>query len=155
MASSLINFAPLVATITGSTTMFSAWYSQSFFAIDLISPVEETIPIFTASGRISVNTLSICCSRNSGVTSKIPWTPVVFWAVSAVIALIPYTPLAIIVFKSAWIPAPPLQSLPAIVNAVFIINSFQASITFIRRHKVVPPMCRHKKLFAKFLTIFL
>ena len=27
--------------------------------------------------------------------------PVVFWAVSAVIALIPYTPLSIIVFKSA------------------------------------------------------
>ena len=51
-----------------------------------------------------------------------PWTPVVFWAVSAVIALIPYTPFAIIVFKSAWMPAPPLESLPAIVNAVFIIK---------------------------------
>ena len=91
--------------------------------MDLISPAEETMPIFTASGRMSVNTLSISCSRNSGVTSKIPWTPVVFWAVSAVIALIPYTPFAIIVFKSAWMPAPPLESLPAIVNAVFIIKT--------------------------------
>ena len=40
-----------------------------------------------------------------------------------VIALIPYTPFAIIVFKSAWMPAPPLESLPAIVNAVFIIKT--------------------------------
>ena len=48
-------------------------------------------------------------------------TPVVFWAVKAVMALIAYTPCAIIVLISAWMPAPPLESLPAIVNAVFII----------------------------------
>lgn len=35
-------------------------------------------------------------------------------------ALIAYTPFAIIVLISAWIPAPPLGSVPAIVNAVFI-----------------------------------
>ena len=33
VASSLMSFAPLVATITGSTTMFSALYSFSFSAI--------------------------------------------------------------------------------------------------------------------------
>ena len=39
-------------------------------------------------------------------------TPVVFCAVMAVIALVPYTPSAANVFRSAWMPAPPLESLP-------------------------------------------
>ena len=47
-------------------------------------------------------------------------TPRVFCAVTAVIALVPYTPCAANVFKSAWIPAPPPESLPAIVSAVGI-----------------------------------
>ena len=50
MASSLISLAPLVATITGSTTMFFASYWRSFFAMVSISALEDTIPIFTASG---------------------------------------------------------------------------------------------------------
>ena len=54
-----------------------------------ISSPEDTIPIFTASGRISEKTLSICMAKNSGVTGKIPETPVVFWAVRAVMALMP------------------------------------------------------------------
>ena len=43
-------------------------------------------------------------------------------AVSAVMALMAYTPFAIMVLISAWIPAPPLESLPAMVNAVFIFG---------------------------------
>ena len=58
-------------------------------------------PIFTASGRISVKILSICCFKNSGDTSIIPVTPVVFCAVSAVIALMANTPFAVIVLISA------------------------------------------------------
>ena len=123
-ASSEISFAPLVATMTGSTTMFSALNSLSFFAMLSMIPADATMPIFTASGRMSVKTLVISCSINSGETSKIPCTPVVFWAVRAVMALMPYTPFAIMVFRSAWIPAPPLESLPAIVNAVFIFSPF-------------------------------
>jgi hypothetical protein len=42
----------------------------------------------------------------------------VFWAVRAVIALAPYTPSAEKVFRSAWIPAPPPLSEPAIVSAI-------------------------------------
>ena len=58
------------------------------------------MPILTASGRISVKTLSICSFKKSPVIpQKIPWSPVVFWAVSAVIALMAYTPLAVMVFK--------------------------------------------------------
>ena len=88
MASSLISLAPLVATITGSTTMFFAWYSVSLSAIVSISSLDETIPVLIASGLISVKILSSCSAKNFGVTSIISVTPVVFWAVKAVIALI-------------------------------------------------------------------
>jgi len=40
----------------------------------------------------------------------------VFWAVTAVIADVPKPPVASIVLRSAWMPAPPPESLPAIVN---------------------------------------
>ena len=50
IASSVMSFAPLVATITGSTTIFFALYSMSLSAIFSISPLADTIPIFTASG---------------------------------------------------------------------------------------------------------
>ena len=39
------------------------------------------------------------------------------------LALMANTPLAVMVLMSAWMPAPPLESLPAIVNAVFILIS--------------------------------
>ena len=43
-------------------------------------------------------------------------TPTVFCAVSATIALIPWQPAAANAFRSAWIPAPPPESDPAIVR---------------------------------------
>ena len=52
-----------------------------------ISSGEETIPIFTAFGKMSVNTASSCFLKNSGLTSMMPETPVVFCAVSAVMTL--------------------------------------------------------------------
>jgi hypothetical protein len=44
----------------------------------------------------------------------------VFCAVSAVIALAPYAPSAEKVFRSAWMPAPPPESEPAIVRTLGI-----------------------------------
>ena len=78
------------------------------------------MPIFTASGKMSENTASICSFKNAGEASSMAVTPVVFWAVSAVTALMANTPFMVMVFKSAWMPAPPLLSLPAMVSAVFI-----------------------------------
>ena len=55
------------------------------------------------------------------LTPYVMWllaTPVVFWAVSAVMTLMPYTLWAAIVLRSAWIPAPPELSEPAIVSAL-------------------------------------
>ena len=55
-------------------------------------------------------------------------TPRVFWAVTAVSADVPYTPSAAKVFRSAWIPAPPPESEPAIVNALFIATLLSLEI---------------------------
>ena len=119
-ALSCIRLEPLVATITGSTTMCSARYSRSLVPMARMMSALDTMPIFTASGRMSRNTQSSCCATNSGVASSTPDTPVVFWAVRAVMALMPYTPRQVMVFRSAWIPAPPLESLPAMVSTFFI-----------------------------------
>ena len=51
---------------------------------------------------------------NAGGTGCTPVTPTVFCAVSAVIAVIPCTPQRANAFRSAWIPAPPPESEPAI-----------------------------------------
>jgi len=44
------------------------------------------------------------------------FTPVVFWTVRAVKAVIAYEPKLVAVFISACIPAPPEESDPAIIN---------------------------------------
>ena len=59
-----------------------------------------------------------------------PYTPVVFCAVSAVIALIAYILCIVMVLISACIPAPPLQSEPAIVRIFFIVYPFCFSELF-------------------------
>ena len=71
-ASSEIRREPLVATITGSTTMFFAPYCLSLSAMTWIRAVEETIPVLTASGKMSVKTQSSWLARNSGVDSRMP-----------------------------------------------------------------------------------
>src|SRR5690606_409646 len=69
-----------------------------------------------ASAPISVSTISICLTMNSGATSAMPSTPSVFCAVSAVIAVMAKPPSAVTVLMSAWIPAPPPESDPAMIN---------------------------------------
>ena len=54
--------------------------------------------------------------RTPGGTSCTAVTPSVFCAVSATIALVPKQPAAANAFRSAWIPAPPPESEPAIVR---------------------------------------
>ena len=51
-----------------------------------------------------------------GSSALQPCTPTVFCAVTAVITLIPKTPNWWKVLRSAWIPAPPPESEPAIVS---------------------------------------
>ncbi len=82
----------------------------------LAIPAVATMPIFTASTRTSSNTASICAATKSGSIARKPRTPWVFCAVNAVSAAIPYVPNAAKVFRSAWMPAPPLGSDPAMLR---------------------------------------
>ena len=86
-ASSPIRRAPLVATMTGSTTMFSACHLSRLAAITRMISADDTMPIFTASGRMSEKTASICSETNAAGTSCTPVTPSVFCAVSAVMTV--------------------------------------------------------------------
>lgn len=74
------------------------------------------MPNLTVVQGRSSSTASICCRTISGSIPCMALTSQVFCAVMAVIADVPNTPMADMVFKSACIPAPPLLSEPAIVN---------------------------------------
>jgi hypothetical protein len=74
---------------------------------------ECSMPIFTASTPMSSTTASIWSMRICDGTAWIERTPSVFCAVSAVIAVMPKQPSAAMVFRSAWMPAPPPLSDPA------------------------------------------
>ena len=100
-ASSSMSLAPEVATITGSSTMFRAWCADRRSAIVSIRSALDTIPILTAIGGMSSNTASTCSASTRGSAFCTSRTPVVFCAVSEVMADMPNTPLAIIVFRSA------------------------------------------------------
>lgn len=88
-------------TITGSMTTCLAPYCRSFAAIAWMVFSPDTIPILTLSGGISIKTQSSCFATKSGETSSTPYTPVVFWAVKAVITLVAYSPWAAMVLISA------------------------------------------------------
>ena len=108
---------PDVATMTGSTTTFSAWWSRSAAATVSIWSSPTITPIFTAAGRMSVNTESICSRTTAGSTGAMSCTPVVFCAVMPATTHMPYTSFASIAFRSAAMPAPPDESVVAIVSA--------------------------------------
>src|SRR3954453_7715926 len=75
------------------------------------------MPILTASTPMSSATARTCSTMNSPGTGWIAVTPTVFCAVSAVIAVIPCTPQRANALRSAWIPAPPPESEPAMESA--------------------------------------
>ena len=76
----------------------------------------KSMPVFAASTPMSSKTASSCARANAGGASWTAVTEVVFWAVSATIALIPWQPSAANAFRSAWIPAPPPESEVAMVR---------------------------------------
>ena len=100
-----------------------------------------------APAPMSSSTATICATTIEVGTMATSRTPVVFWAVMAVRALVPNTPNAANVFRSAWMPAPPPESLPAIVSAVGIdrappapsslIEFVSANASEKRRHSAV------------------
>ena len=126
-ASSSSRRSPLVATMTGSSTTRVPGNASSPVATASIMSLVASIPILMAPTSRSLATARIWANTNSGGTGMTPSTPRVFCAVSAVIALAPYTPSAENVLMSAWIPAPPDESEPAMVSATAVFSVLMAN----------------------------
>jgi hypothetical protein len=69
---------------------------------------------------MSSSTIRTCSTIIAAGMVSIALTPVVFCAVSATTASAPWTPQAANAFRSAAVPAPPPESVVAIVSAVGI-----------------------------------
>src|SRR5437879_9056825 len=80
---------------------------------------DPSMPDFVAAGGRSSASASSWRVTSSAGTGSHASTPTVFWAVTAVTTLVPNTPNWWNVFRSAWSPAPPPESEPAIVRAIF------------------------------------
>src|SRR4051812_29197371 len=108
---------PCFETNTGSTTSFGIPTAATVSATAFTIGAEASIPVFAASTPMSCATARICAATVSGAISWNPETPVVFCTVTAVIAVVAKTPKAPNVLRSAWMPAPPPESDPAIDSA--------------------------------------
>ena len=116
-ASSGSNTCPCLETNTGSTTRLGIAVSATTSATASTMGAFASIPVFAASTPMSDATARTSSATVPGEIASKPWTPSVFWTVTAVMAVIPKTPNAEKVLRSAWIPAPPPESLPAIESA--------------------------------------
>ena len=81
------------------------------------------MPILTASTPMSSATARTWATIISGEIASTASTPTVFCAVIAVIAVIPCTPQRAKAFRSAWMPAPPPESEPAIESTAGIASA--------------------------------
>ena len=115
-------FDPDVALATGSTTRDGMLASRRALAASRIIAAENSMPVFAETTGKAEHTASICLPTNPFGVGAIPVTPSGFWAVRQVIALVPKTPRAENVLRSAWIPAPPPLSDPAIVMATGVFR---------------------------------
>jgi len=106
--------------MTGSTTSFSTRRGDSASATVSMMPALASMPHLAASTPKSSSTDSICRATKEGERHSTACTPTEFCAVTAVMADMPNTRYAENVFRSAWMPAPPPESLPAIVKALGI-----------------------------------
>ena len=114
---------PLVATSTGSTTRCGSRPAFAASATASATAGVPSIPVFTARTAKSVSTLSSCSVTVRGGSGSTASTPRVFCAVTAVSTLVPYAPRAAKTFRSAWMPAPPPESEPAMVSTVVGVMS--------------------------------
>jgi hypothetical protein len=114
---SRLRASPLVATMTGSkTTGISRGRVASSAATRSTSSGVPSMPILTASTPMSSTTERNCAVTISSGRASTPCTPSVFCAVIAVIAVIAWPPSMVTVLMSAWMPAPPPESDPAMIK---------------------------------------
>ena len=117
-ASSRSSRKPVLATITGSMTVGPREWLWMRSATHRMISLLDSIPVLTASAPMSATMASIWASIISVGVSSTELTPRVFCAVMVVMAQVPNTPMAPKVLRSAWMPAPPPESEPAIVIAL-------------------------------------
>ena len=87
-ASSASRLCPPLATMTGSSTSGTPGAcSASTSATSATVAASASIPVFTASAPISSSMHVIWSRRNAPETGWMSWTPIVFCAVSAVMAV--------------------------------------------------------------------
>ena len=121
-ASGSSKLAPDSATITGSTTTgVSSGSSSSTPATASVTSLVPSIPTFTASTPMSSRTARTWAITICAGSGWIALTPAVLCAVTAVIAVIPCTPQRANAFRSAWTPAPPPESEPAMLSTVRVL----------------------------------
>src|SRR5438093_747233 len=135
-ASSWSSASPCFETKTGSMTRFRIPVSSTASATASMMSAEESIPVFAASTPMSSAIARIWAATTPDGTSDTSVTPSVFCTVTEVRALIPHTPSTANVFRSAWMPAPPPESEPAMVKARGITERSRSPA------KVVPPFRR-------------
>jgi hypothetical protein len=149
-ASSVSSGSPLVATITGSTTSGTRRCRARPATTASTVALSPSMPVLAAPTVRSDSTLSIWLPINAGGATCTPCTPCVFCAVSAVITDAPYTSSAAKVFRSAWIPAPPELSEPAIVSAMGAPILSCPSSGSRHAHSRAPPSFRSGRSQEKF-----
>src|SRR6187549_1187246 len=100
---------------------------------------DDSMPVLTAATSKSSKTASIWAAITEGGSSKTSVTSSVFCAVIAVMTDMANTPLADMALMSAWMPAPPPESEPAMVStclrvvvmAVRVVRSGEMSEAYI------------------------
>lgn len=130
MASSLISLAPLVETMTGIDHDIFRLILRQFPGDWSGSELRKaTMPVFyRIRPDICKNAVQLLCQKLRCHFHNICYFCGILCR-QCRDALIAYTPFAIIVLMSAWIPAPPPESLPAIVSAVFIFICIPLSVS--------------------------
>jgi hypothetical protein len=103
--------------MTGSSTYRVSSCARIAVATVPTSARVASMPLLHAAGRRSDTTAAIWPATMSSGIACTALTPSVFCTVIAVTADVPNTPNAWNVFRSAWMPAPPPLSLPAMVSA--------------------------------------
>ena len=93
--------APLVAINTGSTISGGRLFGLKKSITTRTSSREYNMPVLTAAGGSSSKTASICRRTSCGAQGSMARTSCGFCAVMQVMALVPCTPSAANVFKSA------------------------------------------------------
>src|SRR5688572_27123027 len=73
----------------------------------------------------------------SAGTAITRWTPRVFWAVTAVIAVMAWPPSIVTVLMSAWMPAPPPESEPAMIRMRGVLMRVSSSMLAHRRGRIL------------------